>query len=99
RHVEVATDLDAEEAGRRDPDDLEGAAVEGEGATERGCAAAIFALPEPIADHRGRRRAAAPIVRGREYAPKHRAHRERVEELAAHPQTIHRPTLTTGTQV
>ena len=62
RDVEVATDLDAEEARRRDADDLEGMAVECDGAAERGRAAAILALPEPVADDGGRRRAAAPIV-------------------------------------
>jgi hypothetical protein len=99
RDIEVATDLDTEEAGRRDADNLKGVAVECDRAPERGGAAAIFALPEPVADDGGRRRAAAPIVRSREHAPKHRAHLEGVEEIAAHPQTIDRPTLTTGAQV
>src|SRR6185295_2655382 len=86
-HVERPPDFDAEEARRRDADDVVAVAVEDDAAADRRVAA-VLALPEAIADDRGRRRATRVIVSRRDDAAGECGNLERLEEVAAHTQSL-----------
>jgi hypothetical protein len=90
RDVEGTTDFRAEEVGRRDADDRERDALDGERVPDRVSRAAETALPEAVADHRHRAvgPAAADIVGRRQRAAEHGRDAERVEHPAARPQAV-----------
>ena len=98
-HVEGPPDFDAEEAGRRDADNVVGVAVEHDAAADRRRIAAVLALPEAIADHGRRCRAAATVVLRVQKTTDHRRDAEGVEEVAAHPEATREPRLPAGGQV
>ena len=99
RDVERAADLHPEEARRRHADDLERVAVERDAAAEDRRAAGVLTLPESVAEHRGRRRAAAPIVGGGQRASDECRHAEPFEEVAAHPESLRVARLAAGREV
>src|SRR5713226_1888783 len=97
--VEGSPHIHAIEAGRSDPDDLEGMAFERQLSAEDIRRAAEFALPKCITDH-GIRRPASPLIIG---GSKHTAYKrldfQRLEEVSAHPDGLGVPGFAADGQV
>ena len=69
RQSEGRPDFRPRESGRRDADDLQRPVVDRDPRADRRKLAAVFVLPESIAEHHARIRTAARIVLGRKQAP------------------------------
>src|SRR5206468_9724025 len=66
---------------------------------DRRRAAGVLTLPEPVAEHRGWRGAAALIVGRGQRAADERGHAKPFEEIAAHPEPLRRPRLAAGREI
>ena len=101
RHIEGATNLHAAEVTIGDADDREDVAIERDRFADGVGAAAEFALPETVTQHRDGpiRPTAAPVIAGREGPAEMRGHAERVEESAADEQALRGSRFATRAQV
>ena len=97
--VEVATDVEPGESGRRDADDLERMTAQPQRLPDRIVAAAVGTPPERVAQDRATRAAPRPVVVGRQQPAALRLKAEHPEVVAAHGQRLGKQRLARLVQV
>src|ERR1700758_296456 len=88
RHVKLPADLEAVKAGLGDADDFKWMMLDRDLASEDRVLAAIFPLPECIADDSARRSAPPLIIFHREQSPPDGLHAEHTKEISTHVQAV-----------
>ena len=97
--VEGAADVDAEEAGRRDPGDLEAFSFDRDGLARRDFPSAELSLPEALADDGRGCGAAGRVVAGTQHPAADRADADGVEKRPADVEALGIARLASGGEV